>query len=187
MKQVFLPVFKISNGVYGTQALRPLKLNLNKGCVVSSFSDVTVLIVPEPMVDGTISLGTFDEVEYSHQFYFSRLNTTLTEEQLIKYRDKLVADGYRLIFDAGVPVGLYDSTDSMKSAYHFVSNMYRSVFDVFQLPLETQKLIYQLSMSYQKTEEVGNEPVEVVLTLDNKSEVMLGELESKLWESYYFN
>jgi hypothetical protein len=52
MKQVFLPVFKIGDCVYGTKALRPLDLKLNQGCVVSNISDVSVLIVPEPMVDG---------------------------------------------------------------------------------------------------------------------------------------
>ena len=138
MKQVFLPVFKIGNGVYGTQALRPLELNLNHGCVVSSFSDVTVLVVPQPMVDGTVSIGTFDEAVYGRVSYFPRLKTTLTEEQLIKYRDKLVADGYRLVFDDGG-----DSAYLTGSVYRFVSNMHRSTFDVFQLPLETQKLIYQ--------------------------------------------
>lgn len=86
-----------------------------------------------------------------------------------------------------MPIGLYDSTDSMNSAYHFVSNMNRSVIDVFQLPLETQKLIYQLSMSYKKSNIIGTETIEVILVLDDKAEVMLSDSENKLWESHYFN
>lgn len=187
MDQVVLPVFKIVDGVYASQALRPINITPNPGNHVTSFSDVSVFICREPMQDGAVVFGSFEEANYEDEFWFPRLGKTLTEEQLVVYRDQLIKEGYRLIFDGGIPIGLFDATDSPWSAYRFISNMNRSVFDVFELSWPTQRLIYELSMSYTRTHRANTKTTEIVLSLSSRDEVLCADLNCRIVDNFLFD